>query len=165
VAALHAWRGMSLALRSHMQPYHDRPQSHTIATRGSAVFTRRASARGYVLGAFALATVSLAGVTFPSSALAQSNATDPRPSTSEGSSAPAGDQPVPATHLAPERAEPIGAGKAPIQQNLPDTASTEEVQGEYGWGLATLILGGALMVALVVGLFVSFSRKSWSAPS
>jgi hypothetical protein len=67
--------------------------------------------------------------------------------------------------LAPERAEPVGAGKTPIQQNLPDTASTQEVQGEYGWGLATLILAGALAVALVVGLFVTFSRKSWSAPS
>jgi hypothetical protein len=149
-----------------MQTYQARSQFHTIGRRSAS--TRRAKARGFVLGALSLASVSLASVAFPTSeALAQSNATDPRPaSTSERSgSAPAGDQPAPATQLAPERAEPVGAGKTPIQQNLPDTASAEEVQGEYGWGLATLILGGVLVVALVVGLLISFNRKSSSAPS
>jgi hypothetical protein len=65
----------------------------------------------------------------------------------------------------PERWYGCGAGYTPIQFGLPDAASTEEVNGQYWWGLLSLSLGALLTVTLLLGALVSFSGKRWSATS
>jgi hypothetical protein len=65
----------------------------------------------------------------------------------------------------PERWYGCGAGYTPIQLGLPDAASTEELSGQYWWGLVSLSLGALLTVTLLLGALVSFSGKRWSATS
>lgn len=50
----------------------------------------------------------------------------------------------------------------PVPMNLPDDANASEVENQYGVGLAVLIIGTVLIAALVVGLFLFISRRSWS---
>lgn len=57
----------------------------------------------------------------------------------------------------------VNAPAAPMPLNLPDRATNEEVQGEYGIGIATLVVGALLLAALVVGIFYLIARRSWSA--
>ena len=60
------------------------------------------------------------------------------------------------------RAEP-DAPTTPMPMNLPDNATTEEVQGEYAVGIASLILGTLLVAALMLGAFYIVARQTWSA--
>jgi len=60
----------------------------------------------------------------------------------------------------------------PTGITVPDEASTQEIsKGEYGVSLGLLILGGVVLTALVVGLFMLMMRRTWgehdeaSAPS
>jgi hypothetical protein len=55
------------------------------------------------------------------------------------------------------------APATPMPMSLPDRASADEVKGEYGIGIAGLIIGTMLVVALVVGTLYVISRRSWSA--
>ncbi|HTV21861.1 MAG TPA: hypothetical protein VMG12_24395 [Polyangiaceae bacterium] len=50
----------------------------------------------------------------------------------------------------------------PMPLNLPDDAKASEVKGEYGIGIAGLIIGTVLVAALVVGVLFFISRRSWS---
>jgi hypothetical protein len=97
-------------------------------------------------------------------ALAQSDSANsaPRPTATEGV-APAPGSPL-APPAAPEASQ-VERGAPQLRQQLPDTASTAEVQSQYGWGLASLILGGVIVAAVVVLLFVMFTRRGWSAHS
>jgi hypothetical protein len=63
--------------------------------------------------------------------------------------------------LASPRAE-LGTPAAPIPLNLPDNATNEEVEGAYGIGIASLIIGTLFVTALVVGAFYILARRSWS---
>jgi hypothetical protein len=50
----------------------------------------------------------------------------------------------------------------PIGITVPDSASSEEInKGEYGVGLGLLILGGVVLTAMVVGLFMVLMRRTW----
>jgi hypothetical protein len=55
------------------------------------------------------------------------------------------------------------APTTPMPMNLPDNANANEVKGQYGIGIAGLIVGAVLIVALVVGGLYFISRRSWSA--
>jgi len=50
----------------------------------------------------------------------------------------------------------------PIPMNLPDDAKQSEVRGETGIGVAGLILGALVVVAIVVGGLFLVSRRNWS---
>lgn len=54
------------------------------------------------------------------------------------------------------------APTTPMPLNLPDQATREEVQGTYGLGIATLVLGALLVAAVVYGAFYLITRRSWS---
>lgn len=63
-------------------------------------------------------------------------------------------------------AAPRGEANAPttpMPMNLPDQATQEEVQGTYGIGIATLVLGAVLVAAVIYGAFYLITRRSWSA--
>jgi hypothetical protein len=55
------------------------------------------------------------------------------------------------------------APATPMPMSLPDNANANEVKGQYGIGIAGLIIGAVLIVALVVGGLYFISRRSWSA--
>lgn len=57
----------------------------------------------------------------------------------------------------------LSAPATPIPMNLPDDATADEVSGQYGIGIAGLIMGTLLVAAIVVGGFYVVSRQSWSA--
>jgi hypothetical protein len=57
----------------------------------------------------------------------------------------------------------LSAPATPVPMNLPDEATTNEVKGEYGIGVAGLVLGTLLVAAIVVAGFYFLSRRSWSA--
>jgi hypothetical protein len=50
----------------------------------------------------------------------------------------------------------------PVPLNLPDDATASEVRGEYGIGIATLILGTVLIAFLVSGTLYFITRRNWS---
>jgi hypothetical protein len=50
----------------------------------------------------------------------------------------------------------------PMPMNLPDEAKASEVKNEYAIGMAGLIIGGAVIAALVVGVLFIITRRSWS---
>jgi hypothetical protein len=50
----------------------------------------------------------------------------------------------------------------PMPMSLPDNANANEVRGQYGIGIAGLILGTLLLAAVVVGGLYVISRRSWS---
>jgi tetrahydromethanopterin S-methyltransferase subunit B len=54
------------------------------------------------------------------------------------------------------------APTTPTPLSLPDDANASEVQGQYGIGVAGLILGTVFIAALVVGVLYVVSRRSWS---
>lgn len=55
------------------------------------------------------------------------------------------------------------APATPVPMNLPDEAKASEVKGEYGIGIAGLILGTLLVAAVVAAGFYFLTRRSWSA--
>src|SRR5688500_1637555 len=61
-------------------------------------------------------------------------------------------EPVP---RAPETAR---ADRGGLRQTLPDPASAEEVRGQYGWGLISMIVGGVIVTMALVSLFIFFMR-------
>jgi hypothetical protein len=97
-------------------------------------------------------------------ALAQNDpaSATPRSTPTEGM-APAPGSPL-APPAAPETPQ-VERGAPQLRQQLPDTASTSEVRSQYGWGLATLILGGIVVVAVLVLLLIVFMRGGWSTHS
>lgn len=60
---------------------------------------------------------------------------------------------------APETAR---ADRGGLPQTLPDPASSEELRGQYGWGLISMIVGGVIVTIAFVSLFIFFMRRSWS---
>jgi hypothetical protein len=46
---------------------------------------------------------------------------------------------------------------------VPDPASNQEVREQYGVGLVLLVLGAALTMALLVGLFMVVARRTWDS--
>lgn len=102
---------------------------------------------------FALCSVLLAAPAAaqdqPTSATAPS-ATDP--------AVPAQGLPAPV----PQAEETARADRGGLRQTLPDSASAEEVRGQYGWGLITMIVGGVIVTTAFVSLFIFFMRRSWS---
>ena len=88
----------------------------------------------------------------------------------------AADEPGPAVsaenqRLAPANGNPSAPSVAverdlavpatPMPMNLPDEAKQNEV--EVGVGVASLVIGAVLVVALVVGALFLISRRNWSA--
>lgn len=63
----------------------------------------------------------------------------------------------------PQRSESARADRGALPQTLPDPASTEELRGQYGWGLMSMIVGGVIVTMALVSLFIFFMRRSWSA--
>jgi hypothetical protein len=57
---------------------------------------------------------------------------------------------------------PTSQSADPIRLDLPDDATDQEVRGEYGVGMVTLIIGGVASAAVIVGLLFVVMRKSWS---
>lgn len=57
----------------------------------------------------------------------------------------------------------LSAPATPVPMNLPDEAKATEVKGEYGIGIASLILGTLFVAAIVVAGFYFLTRRSWSA--
>lgn len=55
------------------------------------------------------------------------------------------------------------APTTPMPLNLPDEATAKEVQSEYAIGVTSLIIGGLLIAAIVIGVLLMISRRSWSA--
>ena len=50
----------------------------------------------------------------------------------------------------------------PTGVTAPDKVSDQEIsKGEYGVGLGLLILGGVILTAMVVGLFMLMMRRTW----
>jgi hypothetical protein len=109
-----------------------------------------------ILASAPLVGSSVAGAAEPATTRDRATPTAPGDSmhvnrTNEGSAAPRvpnADSNAPAT---------------PIPMNLPDDANASEVKGEYGIGIAGLILGTVLVAAIVVGALYVISRRSWSA--
>ncbi len=66
-----------------------------------------------------------------------------------------------ATNTAPHVSS--SAPATPMPMNLPDEAKASEVKGEYGIGVAGLVLGTLLVAALVAAGFYFMTRRSWSA--
>jgi hypothetical protein len=62
----------------------------------------------------------------------------------------------------PRASETSRADRGGLQQTLPDPASAEEVRGQYGWGLMSMIVGGVIVTMALVSLFIFFMRRSWS---
>ena len=50
----------------------------------------------------------------------------------------------------------------PIPMNLPDDATADEIEGQYGFGIASLALGAALCIALMLGSMYFVACRSWS---
>ena len=50
----------------------------------------------------------------------------------------------------------------PVPMNLPDEAKASEVKGEYGIGVAGLVLGTLLVAGIVVAGLYFLTRRSWS---
>jgi hypothetical protein len=67
------------------------------------------------------------------------------------------------TAPAPVSGAASSAPTTPMPLNLPDEATANEVKGQYGIGIASLIIGTLLVAAIVAGLFYIISRRSWSA--
>lgn len=69
----------------------------------------------------------------------------------------------PGLAAATRRADPTAPGEPnPISVTVPDAASNQEIsKGEYGVSLGLLILGGVLLTALVVGIFMVMMRRTW----
>ena len=55
------------------------------------------------------------------------------------------------------------APTTPMPINLPDEAKTSEVKGQYGLGIAGLILGTVLITAFIGAGVYFMTRRSWSA--
>jgi hypothetical protein len=56
----------------------------------------------------------------------------------------------------------LGTPTTPVPMNLPDEATSSEVKGEYGIGVAGLVLGTLVFAAIVVGALYFIARRSWS---
>jgi hypothetical protein len=56
----------------------------------------------------------------------------------------------------------LGTPATPVPMNLPDEATSSEVKGQYGIGVAGLILGTLLFAAVVVGALYFIARRSWT---
>jgi hypothetical protein len=72
--------------------------------------------------------------------------------------------PAPAgARAATHSADPTFPGEPnPTGVTTPDTVFPEEIsKGEYGVGLGLLILGGVILTAMVVGLFMLTMRRTW----
>jgi len=54
------------------------------------------------------------------------------------------------------------APTTPMPMNLPDEATTEEVQSQYAIGIATLVMGTLVLAAIVIGALYVVARRSWS---
>lgn len=63
----------------------------------------------------------------------------------------------------PRVPETARADRGGLPQTLPDPASGEELRGQYGWGLMSMIVGGVIVTMALVSLFIFFMRRSWSA--
>lgn len=63
----------------------------------------------------------------------------------------------------PQPPETARADRGGVVETLPDPATTEEVRGQYGWGLVWLIAGGLIVTLAIVSLFIFFMRRSWSS--
>lgn len=105
-----------------------------------------------------LISAALAGA--PAIGAAQTTA--PATSSNAATSAPQTGQPPAEPNLAPgpqiaRTAEPE------VVRKLPDAARPEEIQGQYGFGIATLVVGALAAIAIVVGFILFVTRRSWSA--
>ena len=54
------------------------------------------------------------------------------------------------------------APTTPMPLNLPDEATSEEVQSQYAIGIATLVIGTLVLAALVVGALYVVARRTWT---
>lgn len=110
-----------------------------------------------------LSTAPLAGVALADTGVAPERAGSELPAPAR---APGDDGNVAATaqRTAPPPARGVESTtpSTPVPMNLPDEASAEEVKGDYGIGVAGLVIATVLIVALVVGMFLFISRRSWS---
>jgi hypothetical protein len=83
--------------------------------------------------------------------------------TASGQMARAPGDPLPGSQSAMRRADPtLPREPDPTGVTVPDRASDQEIsKGEYGVGMGLLILGGVILTALVVGLFMLMMRRTW----
>jgi hypothetical protein len=50
----------------------------------------------------------------------------------------------------------------PMPMSLPDRVGANEIENEYGVGVAGLIIGAVFIAAIVIGALFLISRRSWS---
>lgn len=111
---------------------------------------------GLLIAAAALTTPALADTPNPSPAAGSAETTTAPPN---------GTQTPPPANVAAEPEMPR-LTEPKVVHGLPDQVRAEEVnQGEHAFGVATLIIGALLAVAIVVGLIVLLTRRTWSASS
>jgi hypothetical protein len=88
--------------------------------------------------------------------------------------AAAPDRPAAAESMRFERAAPSPATTGPSESsapttpmplNLPDEATTQEVQSQYAIGIATLVIGTLVLAAIVVGALYIVARRTWMHPT
>ena len=96
-----------------------------------------------------------AGTPERSAASAPAEATRRNPGTTSTGSSPSN-----STRTTVQRDMQVPA--TPVPMNLPDDAKQSEVRGEMGIGVAGLVLGALVVVALVVGGLFLVSRRNWS---
>lgn len=106
--------------------------------------------------AIALATLCTALLGHP--VAAQGNPTNEAVPSATDPAEPAPGSPAPV----PSSPETARADRGGLQQTLPDPANTEEVRGQYAWGLMSMIVGGVIVTMALVSLFIFFMRRSWS---
>jgi len=62
----------------------------------------------------------------------------------------------------PARGVESNSPHTPMPMNLPDEAKASEVKGQYAMGIASLVIAGVFLAALVVGVLFIIGRRSWS---
>lgn len=133
----------------------------TLTSTVAAPFTRtRALARGSRLLRAGVCAAGLLLSGAPALAAGPASAETRAPASSGQGHRVAGN---PDSQVATRMADPtLPREPSPIGVMTPDNANDQEIsKGEYGVGLGMLILGGVLLTALVVGLFMLMMRRTW----
>ena len=132
------------------------------STVAAPIIHTRALARGSRLIRAGVCAVSLLLSGAP--VLAASPASpEPQAFAASGQVERAPGDPLPGSQSATRSADPtLPREPNPTGVTAPDSASDQEIsKGEYGVGLGMLILGGVILTAMVVGLFMLMMRRTW----
>jgi len=61
-----------------------------------------------------------------------------------------------------QAADPVNMPQPNTGQTLPDAARAEEIRGQKGLGMATIVIGTVVVVAAVWGLVAFVLRRTWA---